>query len=56
LARHVLASSAYLELGMFDAAAVVLEEIDPKDKIRNEVLGACVNVYTVRCVNDFYEL
>ena len=54
--RHVLASSGYLELGMFDAAAVVLEEIDPKDKIRNEVLGACVNVYTVRCVNDFYEL
>jgi hypothetical protein len=27
--RHVLASSGYLELGMFDAAALVLEEIAP---------------------------
>jgi hypothetical protein len=30
---------ANLELGMFDAAALVLEEIAPKDKNRNEVLG-----------------
>ena len=43
--RHVLASSGYLELGMFDAAAVVLEEIAPEDKNRNEVLGARVNLY-----------
>jgi hypothetical protein len=28
--RHVLASSGYLELGMFDEAAQVLEEIQPK--------------------------
>jgi hypothetical protein len=41
--RHVLASSRYLELGMFDAAALVLEEIAPKD--RNEVLGARVVLY-----------
>ena len=42
---HVLASSGYLELGMFDAAALVLEEIAPGDKNRNEVLGARVNLY-----------
>ena len=42
--RHVLASSGYLELGMFDDAALVLEEIAPEDKNRNEVLGARVNL------------
>ena len=42
---HVLASSGYLELGMFDAATLVLEEIAPEDKTRNEVLGARVNLY-----------
>jgi len=31
---HVLASSGYLEVGMFDAAALVLEEIAPEDKTR----------------------
>ena len=35
--KHVLASSGYLELGMFDAAALVLEEIAPEDKYRDEV-------------------
>ena len=43
--RHVLASSGYLELGMFDDAAMVLEEIAPEDKTRNEVLGARVDLY-----------
>ena len=43
--RHVLASSGYLELGMFDDAAMVLEEIAPEDKTRNEVVGARVNLY-----------
>ena len=38
--RHVLVSSGYLELGMFDDAAMVLEEIAPEDKTRNEVVGA----------------
>ena len=45
--RHVLASSGYLELGMFDDAALVLEEIAPEDKNRDEVLGARVNLYMV---------
>ena len=45
--RHVLASGGYLELGMFDDAAMVLEEIAPEDKTRNEVLGARVNLYMV---------
>ena len=45
--RHVLASSGYLELGMFDDAAMVLEEIAPEDKKRDEVLGARVNLYIV---------
>jgi len=43
--RHVVASSGYLELGMFDATALVLEEIAPEEKTRNEVLGARVNLY-----------
>ena len=32
---------------MFDDAALVLEEIAPEDKNRNEVLGARVNLYMV---------
>jgi lipopolysaccharide biosynthesis regulator YciM len=43
--RHVLASSGYLELGMFDSAAQVLEEIAPEDKNRTEVLGMRVQLY-----------
>ena len=43
--RQVLASSGYLELGMFDDASMVLEEIAPEDKMRNEVLGARVRIY-----------
>jgi hypothetical protein len=43
--KHVLVSSGYLELGMFDDAGLVLEEIAPEDKNRNEVLGARVNLY-----------
>jgi lipopolysaccharide biosynthesis regulator YciM len=43
--RHVLASSGYLEPGMFDDAALALEEIKPEDRTRNEVLGARVNLY-----------
>ena len=39
---HVLASSGYLELGMFDDAALALEEIKPEDRTRTEVLGASV--------------
>jgi hypothetical protein len=30
---------------MFDDAALVLEEIVPEDKTRNEVLGARVGIY-----------
>ena len=30
---------------MFDEAAQVLEEIEPEEKTRNEVLGARVNIY-----------
>jgi Flp pilus assembly protein TadD len=36
---------AICELGMFDDAALALEEIEPEDKTRNEVLGARVNLY-----------
>jgi Flp pilus assembly protein TadD len=43
--RHVLASSGYRELGMFDSAAQVLEEIAPEDKNRTEVLGMRVQLY-----------
>jgi Flp pilus assembly protein TadD len=43
--RHVLASSGYLGLGMFDDAALALEEIEPEEKTRLDVLGARVNLY-----------
>jgi Flp pilus assembly protein TadD len=43
--RHVLASSGFLELGMLDDAALALEEIEPEDKTRTEVLGARVVLY-----------
>ena len=43
--RHVLASGGYLDLGMFDDAALVLEEIAPEDKTRTEVLGARIALY-----------
>jgi lipopolysaccharide biosynthesis regulator YciM len=42
---HVLASSGYLELRMFDDAALALEEIKPEDKTRTEVLSARVALY-----------
>ena len=42
--RLVLASSGYLELGMLDDA-LALEEIEPEDKTRTEVLGARVVLY-----------
>jgi hypothetical protein len=44
--RHVIASSGYLKLGMFDDAALALEEIEPEDKTRTEVRGARVVLYT----------
>ena len=44
---HVLVSSGYLELRMFDDAALILEEINPEDKTRSEILGAPV-VHPIR--------
>jgi Flp pilus assembly protein TadD len=43
--KHVLASSGYLELGMLDDAAKVLDEIALEDKNRTEVLGARIVLY-----------
>jgi hypothetical protein len=37
-----LASSGYLELGMFDVAAQVLEEIEPEEKTRNDRVQPCL--------------
>ena len=54
--RHVLASSGYLELGMFDDAAMVLQEIAPEDKTRNEVLGARVGIYMAAKKWDLVEV
>jgi Flp pilus assembly protein TadD len=42
---QVLASSGYLELGMFDEATRALEEIAPEHESRVEVLGARLGVY-----------
>jgi lipopolysaccharide biosynthesis regulator YciM len=41
----VLASNGYRELGLFEDAAQALEEIEPEDKIRNEVLYARIDIY-----------
>ncbi|HEY5894215.1 MAG TPA: hypothetical protein VIT91_13400 [Chthoniobacterales bacterium] len=41
--KQVLASNEYRELGLFEAQA--LEEIEPEDKTRNEVLYARVDIY-----------
>jgi hypothetical protein len=46
--RHVLASSGYLELGMFDEAALALEEINSVDKTRDEGPGAPAPTFTWR--------
>jgi hypothetical protein len=37
--RHVLASSGYFELGMFENGGDVFEKIEPEGKPRNDVLG-----------------
>ena len=41
----MLASAGYRELGMFEDAAHALEEIEPEEKTRNEVLYARVDIY-----------
>ena len=41
----MLASNGYRELGLFEDAAQALEEIEPEDKIRNEVLYARIDIY-----------
>jgi hypothetical protein len=38
--KQVIASNGYRELGMLEDAAKALEEIEPEDKTRNEVLYA----------------
>jgi tetratricopeptide (TPR) repeat protein len=43
--RQVLVSNGYRELGMFEDAVQALEEIEPEDKSRNEVLYARVDIY-----------
>ena len=43
--KHLLACSGYIELEMFDDAALALEEIAPEDRSRNEVLGARMVLY-----------
>ena len=43
--KQVIASNGYRELGMFDDAANALEEIEPEDKTRNEILYARVDIY-----------
>jgi Flp pilus assembly protein TadD len=43
--KQVIASNGYRELGMFDDAANALEEIEPEDKTRDEVLYARVDIY-----------
>jgi lipopolysaccharide biosynthesis regulator YciM len=43
--RHLLASNGYFELGMFDDAAQAIEQIEPENKRRREVLHTAVMVY-----------
>ena len=43
--KQVIASSGYRELGMFEDTAKALEQIEPEDKTRNEVLYSRVDIY-----------
>jgi hypothetical protein len=43
--NQVLAATGYRELGMFNDAAQVLEDIEPEERTRKEVLGALVDLY-----------
>lgn len=43
--KQVLASIGYRELAMFEDAAHALEEIEPEDKTRSEVLYARLDIY-----------
>ena len=45
--KQVVASIGYRELAMFEDAAHALEEIEPEDKTRSEVLYARVDIYLV---------
>jgi lipopolysaccharide biosynthesis regulator YciM len=45
LEKHILASSGYLELGMFDDAALALEEIEPEDKNPQRSPGRACELY-----------
>jgi hypothetical protein len=38
--NQVLAATGYRELGMFNDAAQALEDIEPEERTRKEVLGA----------------
>jgi hypothetical protein len=40
-----LTPSGFVELGMLDDAALALEDIEPEDKTRTEVLGARLVLY-----------
>jgi cytochrome c-type biogenesis protein CcmH/NrfG len=42
--HKVIVSSGYLELGMLEDAARILDEIEPADKCRKEVLAAQLDV------------
>jgi tetratricopeptide (TPR) repeat protein len=43
--NQVLAATGYRELGMFNDAAQALEDIEPEERTRKEVLGARVDLY-----------
>jgi hypothetical protein len=43
--QAIASNQGYLELEVFDDAAQALEEIEPEDKTRNEVLYARVDIY-----------
>jgi tetratricopeptide (TPR) repeat protein len=44
-AKHLIAASGYLELGMVEDAAAEIEEIAPEDKMRQEVVMLRVEIY-----------
>jgi hypothetical protein len=45
LEMHLAAATGFLELGMFDDAAMELENIEPEERARPEVMGLRVELY-----------
>ena len=51
--NQVLVAPDYRELGIFNDAAQALEDIEPEERTRKEVLGARVDLYIAAAVAGY---